>query len=268
MVKLNRKFLPTEYGQLHLRVAGVNNSTNLPLLCLHMAPQSGQDFEDFMKLASRERLVIAPDYHGYGESEPITDTSKVTIEAYAKSIWQALDSFNIEQIEILGHHTGSKVGIEMSLQHPSKVNRLMCIALSTMTPGQFASSKTSFKAFSNQEKSDGFADWWKTILDYYDANMPYDELAQKFAISVKSGSRFYLGFQAAHSYNANILEKLGALKMPTIIVNPNDDLQDITPLAANYVENVALIQKPEWQPGFLTLKPEQVLECLQLEAWY
>jgi pimeloyl-ACP methyl ester carboxylesterase len=231
-----------------------------------MAPQSGQDFEPFMALAGQERLVIAPDYPGYGDSDPIKGEAEVSIEAYAKSMWEALDALNVKNVEILGYHTGSKVGIEMALQSPARVSTLICISLSTMTPEQYAAKQPSFKPLSNQETNDAFPGWWKTLRGYYDDMLPYDVLVQKYATSIKSGPRFHLGFQASYQYNAVVIEKLKALKTLTVIINPNDDLKEVTPLAVNYIENAVLVEKEQWLPGFLDIRPQEVLEIVNSVA--
>ena len=86
MPLVTRDFLDTEFGQMHVRLAKPVKVLNPPLLCLHMTPQSGRDFESFMSLAAEDRLVVAPDYHGYGSSDRPLETPEVTIEDYARSI--------------------------------------------------------------------------------------------------------------------------------------------------------------------------------------
>jgi len=187
----------------------------------------------------------------------------VTIENYAKSIWQVLEALKISQVEILGYHTGSKVGIEMSLQFPQRVEKLLCISLSTLTPEQYASKKTSFAPLPIRFPGDELTKWWKTLKGYYDPDISIETLVQKYTISLKSGPRFHLGFAASHHYNATVLEKLACLGVPTALINPNDDLQNVTPLAEKFIENCVLINEPNWLPGFLDIKPEDVLKTMQ-----
>jgi len=263
MTKIDRKYLITDFGQMHLRLAGDRYSKTSPLICLHMAPQSGQDFAALMKRVSQDRLVIAPDYHGYGSSDPISGPAKISISVYAKSIWQALDQLDVADVEILGHHTGSKVGIEMALQSPERVRKLLCISLSTMTPEQYAAKKPSFKPLAEDFPGEGLWEWWKTLREYYDPNISFKTLSAKYAESIKTGEYFHSAFKASHEYNADILNKLGNLKTPVALVNPNDDLRDVTPIAAKYITHCHLVEKPDWKPGFLDTKPNEVFDLLQ-----
>lgn len=243
-------------------MAGSENSDQVPLLCLHMVPQSGQEFEMLMKLAGRDRLVIAPDYPGFGASDQIHDDKKISIETFANAVWQALDVLGCANVEVLGYHTGSKVGIEMALQFPDRVDGLCCISLSTMTPDQFASQDVSFSPLYGESAGSDLINWWHQLKSYYDPELPVDILVQKYSTSIKVGKRFHLGFKASHQYNANILEKLRCLTIPTKLINPHDDLKAITPLAAPYIPDCTFIDRPDWLPGFLETKPESVIEVL------
>lgn len=259
---IRRQFFQAEYGQIHARIAGVATDKKPPLICLHMAPQSGHDFEVFMEVASIDRLVIAPDYYGYGDSDPLPVDIPATIELYAQAMWRVLDLLDIQMIEILGHHTGSKVAIEMALQRPNNVRKLTCIALSTMTPEEYANSSPNFLDLSEASMGPGFVKWWEMLKAYYSPDMPEDKLKQKHTISVKSGAAFGSGFAASHAYNAQVLSKLKTLKIPVTLINPNDDLRDITPYAAQYIDDCILIEKPSWLPGYLELVPKDVLAMI------
>ena len=75
MGAIRRQFIDGEYGQLHLRVAKPANPIHPPLYCLHMSPKSGRLFEAFMRGACQDRIMVAPDYPGYGESAPPPEDS-------------------------------------------------------------------------------------------------------------------------------------------------------------------------------------------------
>lgn len=262
MVSIRRKFVDTDFGRVYVRLSGSQTSAALPLVCLHMAPQSGQDYEAFMKLAGRDKLVIAPDYPGYGESDALLDDMNVSIETYAKAVWHVVDALNLSDVEILGYHTGSKVGIEMALQAPQRTSKLYCISLSTMTPGEYKTRKVAFEPLSNRKSES----WFSSLKGYYDPALSEEVLKQKFNMSLKVGSRSHLGFKASHLYNAKILEKLGELQVPVALINPNDDLHAVTPKAAAYIENCVLIERGDWLPGFLDVKPHSVIETLNFAS--
>lgn len=266
MAGIRQEFVQTDFGKIHVRMSGSRRHARLPLVCLHMVPQSGQDFEAFMQIAGRDRVVVAPDYPGYGDSEPLSDNVPISIETYAKAVWQTLDVLNLKSVEILGYHTGSKVAVEMASQSPSRSAKLFCISLSSMTRETYDASEAKFEPLVNATSSRPHTDWLKTLHDYYDPELPEDILKQKYTTSVNVGSRSHLGFLASHIYNAKILEKLRRLKTPLALINPNDDLRSVTPKAADHIENSVLLERPDWLPGFLDIKPQSVLETINLAS--
>lgn len=67
---VKRQVIDGRYGQLHLRVAGREHEDKKPaVLCLHMMPKSSRGFARLIPELAKDRLVIAPDYPGYGESD-------------------------------------------------------------------------------------------------------------------------------------------------------------------------------------------------------
>ena len=255
-------YLNSEFGRMHFRTAGELDSA--VLLCLHMAPQSSLDFVALMKAEAGSRFFIAPDYHGHGESSPFSEIAQATIENHARSIWQLIDQLGISdrRIDILGYHTGSKVAIEMALQRPENISDLSCISLSTMTPEQFKEKEVAFGPIEPGLAGEGLRDWWNTLEAYYDPEMASEVLMQKFATSLRTGPYFHWGFVASHRYNENIIAKLRSLQTPMTLINPKDDLHEITPLAAQYIEHCQLVHRPNWLPGFLETQPNAILSTL------
>ena len=66
MVAPHRFYIDGKYGQIHVRVSTPGNAVKPPLYLAHQSPKNGREFERFMNLASQDRVVVAPDYRGYG----------------------------------------------------------------------------------------------------------------------------------------------------------------------------------------------------------
>ena len=86
MPRLVRKYVDGQFGQIHLRIAEPPQPQRRPLACLHMSPKSGRIFSRFIEQAADDRIVLAHDYPGYGESDPPPTAPPVTIEDYARSL--------------------------------------------------------------------------------------------------------------------------------------------------------------------------------------
>jgi len=127
MPKPIRQFVESDYGQMHYRISRPTKILNKrPLICLHQSPKSSREFISFMEVASDDRTVIAIDSPGHGESD--VPQKKMSIEDFARSIWEALNELDFEKVDLLGHHTGAKVAAEMTYQRPDNVGGIVMVS--------------------------------------------------------------------------------------------------------------------------------------------
>ena len=125
---VRRHYIEGTFGQVHLRHAGAHDSARLPVICLHQSPKSGRQFVPLLDALSRDRLAIAPDYPGMGESDPPPVDPPVTIADYVNSVVAVLDAFDVATCHVVGHHTGALVAAELATRHPERVKSIVSIA--------------------------------------------------------------------------------------------------------------------------------------------
>ena len=58
------------HGLLHVRQAGAPDASKTPLVMFHMSPNSGRIYEALQIEMARDRVSLAPDTPGFGESDP------------------------------------------------------------------------------------------------------------------------------------------------------------------------------------------------------
>ena len=128
-----RGYIDLPSGQLHYREIGEGE----PLLLLHQTPSSGLQWEAaYPQLAAAGMHVLAPDTPGYGMSDPLTKTP--TAEGYVDAIVTFLDTLNVPQVAVLGHHTGAMTACELARAHPERVSRLVLNGVPLFTAEQRA----------------------------------------------------------------------------------------------------------------------------------
>lgn len=113
------------YGQVHVRVwTPSSTSTKPPLLLFHPTPYSSQFYLPFIEDIGKDRIVIAMDTPGYGESDrPKTPPN---MEDYANNAIKALDVLGItKSVDIIGYHTGTLIAVEMSIKEPDRINKMI-----------------------------------------------------------------------------------------------------------------------------------------------
>ena len=95
-------------------------------MLLHPLPHGGEFFRTIAPLLAQGRAVIAPDYPGYGQSDPIGFTPSIRV--YAQAVMDARRSCERPgAADLLGFHTGCLVGVELSLRFPAAFRRLVQI---------------------------------------------------------------------------------------------------------------------------------------------
>ena len=251
METVRRQFIDGDHGQILCRVVGTKGS-HPPLLCLHMSPKSGRSFHDIMPFLAKDRLVIAPDYPGYGESDAPPANPPVRVEDYAKACWQVAAAFTDGPIDLLGHHTGSKVAVEMAYTRPKHVRSIILISTAVLTPEEQASFETTYQPIPLDEDGTRFQTMWSRIVEHRGPGMTLEMMADALAENLRGGENYEWGHRAAFAYNSVFAKRVESLPHPITVVNPRDDLEDITPRVMPLLQHGTLVEKPEWGHGFLS----------------
>ncbi|MEZ5521856.1 MAG: alpha/beta hydrolase [Dokdonella sp.] len=107
--------------RLHYRTHGAGD----PLVLLHGLGSSSADWAFQAESLGAEFRLIAPDLRGSGQSE--APTGPYSIARFATDVWALLDKLGIARVHLMGFSLGGAVAMEMALQRPHAVARLMTI---------------------------------------------------------------------------------------------------------------------------------------------
>ena len=115
-----RRFVDTRYGQLHVAEQGDGD----PVILLHQTPRSWDEYRDVLPLlASAGYRGIAVDTPGFGDSaRPIQPW---TIELFADGVLAVADALDLGGFDLVGHHTGGVIAVEVAASAPGRVARLV-----------------------------------------------------------------------------------------------------------------------------------------------
>lgn len=116
---MKRRYVDVPYGQVHVAEAGEGS----PVVLLHQTPRSWDEFAEVLSILGRRRWAIAVDLPGMGASDPHPDGA--SIEAYADGVLAAVDALDVEAFDLVGHHTGGVVAVEIAARVPERVRRLV-----------------------------------------------------------------------------------------------------------------------------------------------
>lgn len=253
MAEAKRLFVDGPYGQTHLRMATPEAPSRAPLICLHMFPQSGRNFERFVEAASGERVVVAPDFPGHGESD--APDMPITAADYARSIWSVVDALGLAgedgKVDFFGIHAGAKLAVEAACQRPDDVRKVVLSSAAVFYSEELENLRKTFSPKPLDEAGTRFDCWWGMITRSRPSYMSLEMCADAFAEVLRGGEKYEWGHQAVFDYNLEFPERLKALAHPVALLNPRDELYDMTLRSLDYLQNAELFDLPDWSHGFL-----------------
>lgn len=263
MNAIKRVFVDCEYGQVHARVRTPDNPKRPPLVCLHMFPQSGRMFENFMRLVN-DRVVVAPDFPGHGESDP--SPTPIDASEYARVIWTAVRDLGVvgdhPAVDVFGVHAGAKLAVEVAKQQRSQVRRMVLASAAAFTDAELDAFKSAFKPRPLDEEGSRFKYLWAMQVNNRGADMTLEMCAAGLAEMLRGGERYEEGHRAVFEYNRVFADALGALDQNILLLNPKDDLYVMTPRALSYMKHGELLDLPSWEHGYLDTRPQDVVETV------
>lgn len=265
MAKPKREFVDGQYGQIHLRRSGTLSPAHRPLICLHMFPQSGRNFERLLSITPPDRLVIAPDFPGYGESAP--PPGKISASEYAASVWRVVDELGLleahDSIDLFGIHAGAKLAVEVAHQKPEFINRIVLSSAAVLSSEELDQLRSVFSPIPLDDSGTRLRHLWDILVRNRGPEMSYEMMAASFAEMLRGGEGYEWGHHAVFEYNEMFPHILSQLHHPIAVLNPQDDLYQMTPRTAQHLKNGKVIDFPDWSQGFLETHAEQLWQVIE-----
>jgi len=249
-VDVERAFLRTPHGLIHYRyTASTTGGRKTPLVLAHGGPGSSAGLVRLIAALGADRMVVAPDMMGNGDSDP--PPGPTTIEFYADGVVAVLDQLGLETVDLYGHHTGAQVIAEFAIARPQRVRRLVLDGVALFPPALRAEFLERYAPAIAPDAEGRHLAWvWDFMTQttqhfpHYrrDAEhriegggaMPPGPLTDRAAEVLKTWSTFHLAYQAA--FRHTLAERLPLLSAPTLILAIERD-----PLAPYAAEAAAMV---------------------------
>ncbi len=222
-----------------------------------MSPKSGRIFNELLPFLATDRIAIAPDYPGHGESDLPPAEPPVSIADFAESVWQVIDDrIGAAPVHLVGHHTGSMVAVEATLQRPDRVLSLINIAAPEFTDEELSQAADYFEPIAIDEEGTRFRIMWERIMFHRGPGMTLQMAADSMAENLRAGDDYEWGHRAAFGYARTYVENLAHIRQPLFVMNPNDDTFEQTRRIDPHLKNGRRVDYPDWGHGFLNAYPE------------
>lgn len=251
MARVTKHYVDGRFGQMHFRRAAPVNDTGRPaLLLFHMSPYSGVIYDTFMAEIGNDRLVIAVDTPGFGNSDAPPDLPEIS--DYAAAMGDVMDALKLRGVDLMGYHTGSKVAMELALQRPSQIRKLVMVSASIFTDAELADHRNLYAQTDIAEDGAHLAKWWKAAMRWSMKGRTKEQVAGVFYSRLMNPAISWWGHRAAFNYKT--ADALPKVSHPILILNPEDDIWPFTPRAKPLLKNGRIHDLPGWSHGFLDIK--------------
>ena len=209
---MKRAYIDTPEGQVHYRTEGSGE----PVLLLHKAGLSSDQYTDMLPFLGKSYRAIAMDVLGCGNTD--LTPHEPQFQDYVRNIMHFLDAVNIKKTNVVGHLLGASFAVEMAVTYPARVNKLVlwdCVyeeqKVQKKNQDEFRNKRMEFK-----EDGSHLLDLWKSRSPQPPGNL---EMIQRSAVNYLSSG---LGARAEDVHRAlfgyDIEPNLTKIKSPTLLL--------------------------------------------------
>ncbi|QNK72879.1 alpha/beta fold hydrolase [Variovorax sp. PAMC28562] len=264
---IDRQFVPTRSGRIHIASAG----QGFPVLLLHQTPRSWDEYRDVLPLIGARYRAIAMDTAGFGDSDPLPAADN-TIERWAEVAFDLLDALGLQQVALVGHHTGAAVALEMAASRPERVSALVLSACPFVDAPRRAAhhGKRIIDEVERMPGGEHLTELWQRRMPFYP---PCDHaLLERFiADALKAGDLAVEGHRVVNRYAMETRTPL--VTSPTLVLAPTEDPHAF-PAAPRVAQAIAgsrllniehgMVPLPDQMPGVFSEAVMEFLATLKL----
>ncbi len=109
--------------RLHVHVAEVG--TGEPVVLLHGWPEHWWAWRTVIPLLADDYRIIAPDLRGFGWSD--APSAGYSTEELVDDLVGLLDALGLDEVLVIGHDVGGRLGFHLALREPNRVRRLVTL---------------------------------------------------------------------------------------------------------------------------------------------
>jgi len=107
-------------------MAYADTCSDIVVLLIHGFPLSGRIWEPQLHDLGGMARLVAPDLHGFGESDP--HSTPPSIADYADACAGLMDVLAVDSYIVAGHSMGGYVALELLRRHPERVEGLILVS--------------------------------------------------------------------------------------------------------------------------------------------
>ncbi|CAK9152503.1 unnamed protein product [Ilex paraguariensis] len=139
MDRIEHKYVEVNGLKLHLAEIGTGS---LVVVFLHGFPEIWYSWRHQMiAVADAGFRAIAPDFRGYGLSDPPTEPEKTTFADFINDLLGILDALGISKVFLIAKDFGARPAYIFAILHPERVSGIVTLGVPFAPPGPSTFSK-------------------------------------------------------------------------------------------------------------------------------
>ncbi len=238
VTEIDRGFVRIAEGQVHCRTVGNPGSGERPLVMIHASPASSYNLQPLMRALGelRGQPLYAPDTLGNGDSCK-TQMEVPDIAYYADALGRQLDALGIDEIDVYGTHTGGSIGMDLAIQQPDRVRRVVIDGVGLYSDEEKADMLANYTPEIEPDYEGTQLNWaWHFVRDqtfffpWYKRDVEHqrkaginnpDALHDVVVEVLKSVTSYHHAYRAAFRYPKK--ERLSLLTQPVLMIYETSD---------------------------------------------
>ncbi|NKB44879.1 MAG: alpha/beta fold hydrolase [Alphaproteobacteria bacterium] len=265
-VVIERRYVNCRYGQVHIHIARPLNpahQTQNPILCFHPSPASGWYYRDLIADLGKDRIAMAVDTPGYGESD--RPPSIPEMSGYSGAMADALEAMdygegkNYAKVDLLGYHTGCLIAVDLAIERPDLIRRLCLVAVpyyDNAEKQQEMLARQNRAAYT--EDGERVFEMWNNSVKRRSEGVTLDQAIKIFQERMRAGDTEWWAYQSVFTYPS--VERFPMITQPMALLNPHGVLYDETLDAARDNPGATLIDLPQLDHGVFAVGSNIIAE--------
>ena len=262
-VSYRKGYVDGPYGQIHFHLAhptaGPGQKT--PVAFFHQNPKSAEEYRPLLEVVGRDRLVVAFDTPGYGESDrPDAPLDMVEI---SNAMAVALEELNLGPdkngpLDVFGFHTGVFIASELAVQRPDMVRRVVLSGIAYY-PQDYRDERLASLPKDKPLPEDGtfVLARWHLIVNNRSEGVSLERASKIFLEDIHSLDKSWYAYNAVWSYEPE--NQFPKLTQPVLVLQPHELLTEATLKAQKEILTGSdLIELPEITDDVFDTGPEEI----------
>lgn len=262
-VPYRKGYVDGPYGQIHFHLAhpATGPGEKTPVAFFHQNPKSAEEYRPLLEVMGRDRLVVAFDTPGYGESD--RPDSPPDMVGLANAMAVALEELNLGPdkngpVDVFGFHTGVFIASELALQRPDMVRRVVMSGIA-YRPQEYRDERLANLPEGKPLPEDGtfVLSRWHIIVNNRAEGVSLERAAKIFLEDIHSLDKSWYAYKAVWSYAPE--DRFPKIEQPVLVLQPHELLTEETLRAREeLMPNADLIEIPEITDDVFDTGPEEI----------